>query len=270
MLSVSNLISYTYCPRKLYFEKVLKISPPLKDVMLKGTIKHKVFEKYTEKEKELVESIKPKQKEHEIRNLIQKNYINILIDLIKNYKKEFKKFQIKPLIFYQSSLPIYLTESRIRSENIYQFIKQNQVFGEELWKTLTPKYLSELRIESKELKIRGVIDKIEIHPDQYIPIELKSGSIPKYGVWPGHQLQIISYIMLLRTKYNKVNQGAVHYIDHNQKRQIIYNEILKNEVIETRDYVLNMLNSPELPPTLKNQNKCNACFFKPKCYPQSS
>ena len=266
MLAVTDLISYLYCPRKLYLQKVLRIKPALKDSILKGTIKHKVFEKFSEKEQELIRSIKPDSNLEEIKITYQKNYSTILLNLIQTYKPDLKKLKIKPGQLFQSSIPIYVKESELRSSAIFNLIKEKQVYGEELYKNI-PKYITEVKIESLKLGLRGIIDKIEINDNAHIPIELKSGNIPEYGVWPSHQIQITSYIMLMQTQFQNVDHGFIHYIDRNVKRKIVINDILQNEVIELREKTLETLNSPELPPKLTNLSKCMSCQFKEKCHP---
>jgi len=267
MLAVTDLITYLYCPRKLYLQKVLRIKPQLKDSILKkGTIKHQVFEKFSEKEQELIRSIKPNSNLEEIKITYQKNYTNILLNLIKNYKSDLNKLKIKPGKLFQSSISVYIKESELRSSTIYNLIQEKQIYGEELCKTI-PKYLTEVKIESSKLGLRGVIDKIEILDKKHIPIELKSGSMPEFGVWPGHQIQITSYIMLMQNQFENVDQGVIHYIDHNIKRKVIINDILQNEVIELKEQTLETLNSPDIPQKLTNLSKCKSCQFKEKCHP---
>lgn len=269
MLSITDLLTFKYCPRKLYLRKVLKITPKLKSALIIGKIKHEVFEKITEKEKGIITSITSQEQQDQIFQKYQKNYSTILMELLIKYKLELKKFKLKPSKLFKSTIPVYLQDSELRSQNVYNFIKENQLLGEKLWENLSPKYLSEVYIESADLRLKGIIDKIEVHQDAYVPIEFKSGSIPEFGVWPGHQLQLISYIMLMKSKFDKpVSKGLIHYLDHNIRRQIQINDILEREVLETRDETLETLNSSELPPLVKDRKKCINCEFRDKCYNQ--
>jgi len=50
-----------------------------------------------------------------------------------------------------------------------------------------PILISEQRIGSDKLQLKGIVDRIEVYENGYVPVELKTGKIPKEGVWPGHR-----------------------------------------------------------------------------------
>ena len=79
---------------------------------------------------------------------------------------------------YKKSFRFILDESSIRANNIFSFIEANNVFGEELWQKLTPKILSELRVDSDELRLKGIIDQVHVYDADYVPFELKTGRMP--------------------------------------------------------------------------------------------
>jgi len=144
---------------------------------------------------------------------------------------------------------------------------QNKVYGEELWNSLTPKIKSEIKIQSDALALTGIIDRIEEYKEGPVPIELKTGSMPKEGVWPGHRIQIAAYALLLEEKLKQpIKEGFVHYLDADEKRHIAINPFLKEEVKELKEKVRNLLNSAEIPEITENSNKCNVCGLKDKCF----
>ncbi len=44
MISASELGAWDFCPRQVYFKRILGIKTEKNEVMVKGTVKHKIFE----------------------------------------------------------------------------------------------------------------------------------------------------------------------------------------------------------------------------------
>lgn len=269
MISVTALSSYLYCPRKLYMQYVLEIAPPPKDVLVKGSIRHQVFDEVNKVEEDIITKniLKPVPRE-DINTLYRKAYYDLLMKALQQNKTSIEEVNLKPLTIFHEAWPIFLQEAKFRSNNIFDFIQQNKIFGKELWAQLTPKYITELKITSDKLQLKGVIDKIEVHnKTKYIPFEIKTGKMPSTGVWPGHKIQIIAYIFLMKEYFNTdVNQGYLYYSDYHEKREIVVNPFSEIELKELINKVNTLLNSKYPPPICDNRNKCNACGLKDKCY----
>ncbi len=267
MISVTTLCSYMYCPRKLFLQYVLKLTEPPKEALIKGSIRHKVYENINLVEQEIVKSIKELHTLEDLKGKYHQRYREILLDVIKQKKEDLKQFNIQPQDLFKQTWPLILAESETRASLIHNFILKNNIFGEELWEKLTPKIESELRIESKNLGLRGIIDQIEVYQVGFVPIELKTGKTPKEGVWPGHKIQLIAYALLLEEKFKtEVKEGFVHYLDSKQKRHIPLNPFMRLEVKELIKKVNFLLNSDKIPNFEKNQNKCINCGLKDDCY----
>jgi CRISPR-associated protein Cas4 len=269
MIAVSLLSSYLYCPRRIFLEKVLGIRPPPAPPTFKGTVKHKVFDLINKYEEDLVTSIKSFQPFDDVFALYRRKYYKILSNTIIEFKPKLKELNIDPMQLFHKSWETFLKEARVRASNVFQFIKENKIYGTKLWENLTPKYLTELFLESKNLQLRGIIDKVEVNKGNYMPIELKSGNPPKTGVWPGNKIQLLAYILLLKEKYN-ATEGYIHYIDHDDKRTITFNPFSEQEVIKIRDNITNLLESKTPPKIQENKNKCTNCQLKEQCFKISS
>jgi CRISPR-associated protein Cas4 len=191
----------------------------------------------------------------------------VLRKAIVNGKKRLDDVKIGMLDAYRKSLPFVLEESSARAINIFSFIEANNVFGEELWQKLTPKIISELRVESDELRLKGIVDQVHVYDDHYVPFELKTGKTPNDGVWPSHRIQIAAYSLLLQEHFRKpVKEGFVFYLDAREKRRIAINPFMKEEVKKIVDEVIELLESRNLPDFCSNQNKCIKCGVKQTCY----
>ena len=266
-ISVSLLSSYLYCSRKLFLEKVLMLEEPPKESLVMGSIRHEAYDSINKKEEEIVVSITKRTNLEDIQELYKKNYLKILRKAIANNKKRLDGVSVNMLEAYRKSFPFIMEESSLRASNIFSFIEANNIFGEELWEKLTPKIISELRIESDELKLKGIIDQVHVYGNEYLPFELKTGRTPDNGVWPSHRIQIAAYSLLLQEKFSKqVKEGFVVYLDTKEKRHIAINPFMKQEVKQIVDEVIALLESKELPDFCNNENKCRKCGLKQTCY----
>lgn len=271
MLSVTDLCSYLYCPRKVYLQKVLKLKAPPKDVTTRGSIHHEVLDKINQTDKEVIISIKPNQDLNQIIQIYQTKYYGIIQETIKEFQDEIKKVNLDIEILSQELFPKCIILAKQKSEETYSYIQKYKVYGENLW-NIIPKFLTELEISSEELGIRGIIDKVEILEDQkYLPYELKTGSMPINGVWPNHKIQILAYIMLLNSKFNtNITEGIVHYLDKDEKRLIKTNPFSEIKVKELIQEVNELILSKKIPEPVKNENKCRSCGLKEECYKQNN
>ena len=155
----------------------------------------------------------------------------------------------------------------MRAKNIFDFINSNNVFREELWAKLTPKIISEMRIDSEELRLKGIIDQVYVYGNEYVPFELKTGRSPQDGIWPSHRIQIAAYSLLLEERFNKeIKEGFVVYLDSNEKRHIAINPFMREEVKQIVDEVIGLLESKSIPDFCGNENKCRKCGLKQTCY----
>jgi CRISPR-associated protein Cas4 len=135
-----------------------------------------------------------------------------------------------------------------------------------LWDKLTPKIESEFKIASDSLELKGIVDQIEVYPSGRVPIELKTGSMPKEGVWPGHRIQLGAYALLMEERFGKkIKEGFVHYLDPNIRRQVVINPFLRQEVKELKNKIRQMLDGKDIPAAADNENKCKKCGLREQC-----
>ena len=266
-ISVSLLSSYLYCPRKLFLERVLMLKEPPKESIVMGSIRHETYDNMNKKEEEIVTSITKKTTLEDIQKLYKQNYLGILRKSVANNRRRLEEINVNMLDAYKKAFPFIIEESSVRAANIFNFIEASNVFGEELWQKLTPKIISELGVESEELRLKGVIDQVHVYSSDYVPFELKTGRAPSDGVWPSHRVQIAAYSLLLQEKFSKpVKEGFVLYLDSKEKRHVAINPFMKLEIKQLTDDVINLLENVNLPDFCSNQNKCRKCGLRQTCY----
>jgi CRISPR-associated protein Cas4 len=266
-ISVTMLSSYLYCPRKLFLQQVLALEEPPKESLVLGTLRHEVYESINQAEERIVKLVGPGIQYHQLIGLYKNFYSKVLREKIINNKPRMREVNLDMVEVFRKTWPLILNEAELRAENIQSFIKTYNVYGKELWEKLTPKIISELRVESEALQLKGIIDRIEVYEKGYVPIELKTGKMPADGVWPGHRVQIAAYAMLLEEKFHTtVKEGFVNYLDSKEKRHIAINPFMREEITKLVKEVQDLLKHHYPPKQTENKNKCSYCGIRDQCY----
>lgn len=267
MIAVTSLTSYLFCPRKLFLEKVLGYEEIPRALLVKGLIKHRVFDEINHYEANLVSSFGRGITKGEIFDKYSALYLDILRRAVLNSRKQLKMADLTPMAAFKQFQLLFNHEAESRADNIFIFMKEKNVFGSELWDNLTPKIKSEYKIFAEDLGISGKVDQVLVYPDCVVPIELKSGKAPKEGAWENHKVQLAAYALLLESVFKvSIGAGYVKYIDEGISRRIEINAFLKDQVRELIASVNGLLQSRSLPGKCGNVNKCEKCGLKKICY----
>lgn len=266
-ISVTMLSSYIYCSRKLFLQRVLAVEEPPKESLVLGTLRHEIYDFINQKEERIVASITKKIQCQEIISIYKSFYSKALRERVIKNKSKIKEVNMDIVDVFKRTWPLILNEAETRANNIFNFIQKYNIYGKELWEQLTPKIISELRVSSDKLQLKGIIDRIEQYETGYTPIELKTGKMPNEGVWPGHRIQIAAYALLIEEKFNTtVKEGFINYLDAKQTRHIAINPFMKEEIIDLVKEVQELLSSKQPPKYCENRNKCTNCGLRETCY----
>ncbi len=267
MLAVTSLSAYLFCPRKLFLEKVMGYVEIPKAVLVKGAIKHKVFEEMGKHEANIVGSFVKGVTKEQILDKYNSIYSEILRRVILNSKKQLSLAKLLPISAFKQFQPIFQQEAASRAESLFNFIKEKNIFGTDLWESMTPKIKSEYKISAEKLGLSGKIDQVLVYPESIVPIEIKSGSAPKEGAWENHKVQLAAYALMLEDMFNTpIEAGYVKYMDENISRRIEINPFLKDQVKSLIKEVQGLVSSKNLPDKVSNTNKCEKCGLKKICY----
>jgi len=267
MLAVTSLTAYLFCPRKLFLEKVMGYSEIPKALLVKGAIKHKVFEEMEKHEANIISSFGKGITKDQIFDKYNSVYSEVLRRVILNSRKQLSLAKMLPVSAFKQFQPIFRQEAVSRADALFEFIEKKNVYGVELWETFTPKIKSEYRVSAESLGLSGKVDQVLVYPDNVVPIEIKSGSAPREGAWENHKIQLAAYALMLESIFNvSIAAGYVKYMDENISRRIEINPFLKDQVSGLIKDVNNMLNARILPKKVSNTNKCEKCGLKKICY----
>jgi len=264
ILNVTDLSSYLYCPRKFFLTKVKGMKEPLNKAMVEGSIRHKVLEEFGNNEQRLIENLE-KINHTFTKESVTEFYEAYLKELIRHvlYKNErmiyaFKinSDELKDKIEMQMN-----NEIKLRVDSIMNTIKKGFV-GKELWENLSPKYLSEYKVLSEKLGLKGRIDRLMIKDiDEIIPFELKTRVSEK--IWPSDEVQLTAYAMLLEEEYGRqITKGILE--SGNIKHEMEITEKEKQKVVELIKEVHEVLENgrAKFPSSFA---KCQSCNFEEDC-----
>jgi len=258
LIPVSALSSWVHCPRQFYLSYVLEIEEPPKDVMILGLIKHKLHEQISLQEESVVTTLK---KDDKVEEILHSSFASLLKNIVTNHANALRMVSVPLTSAFQKAMPIVKFEATDRAQRIMPFL-QKGITGDALWHALTPKVKTEYSIQSQKLGLKGRIDRLELYESRLLPVELKSGNPPQEGVWEEHRIQVASYALMLEDTFSTtVPEAIVQYVDHNQRRLIVLNPFLKEQVVEIIAKVKNCLETKELPDGC-GREKCSACNSK--------
>ena len=261
LLSVTDLSAYKFCIRSLYLRLVLGFREPVKPVMVLGSIRHKIYDEANKREEELVTQVGSGMDRQKILSLFSEAYDEILHQSISVYSSQLGTLGMNAAEVASQLEPAVLSQAHSRADEIISFSSRAKLFGSELWEALTPKIITELRVLSKSLRLKGVVDRIEVYGNEYVPVEIKTGRTPSEGVWPDHRMQLAAYMLLLNDRFNtNVKEGQVNYVATNQTRQVVMNPFMEYEVKSAVNDVFSLIERPEVPEPC-GKPYCSVCLM---------
>ncbi|MFH1711397.1 MAG: CRISPR-associated protein Cas4 [Nanoarchaeota archaeon] len=256
IISITDITGYLYCPRKIYLKLVKGIRSPPTQRMINGMLRHKVFDVFNKNEKILVENIKEKTEEKEIRE----QYAFLLEDITKHILIQnntlAKKFRIDEREFLKSVKETMNPEIELRIKSIILVLEKG-FFGKELWRNLSPKYLTEFKLESEELGLRGRVDRVQF-AESITPYEVKT----RDKIYDSDKIQLAGYALLLEKEFNKdIENGIIEF--SGQQQNIPLTKELKNQVLEIAEKIRNLTEENAGMPS--NFQKCRSCELNENC-----
>jgi CRISPR/Cas system-associated exonuclease Cas4 (RecB family) len=258
LISVTNLSSYLYCPLSLYQQKVLGYREKLNEAMIRGSIRHNFLDSANKYEENIIVHLPKSVSKEDILRSYSETYGNLLRKAVSDYRKSLAMFDLVPEEVFSQLVPVVTAESQSRAVNVFNFMTENKFFGEELWKNLSPRILTEVRVKSDSLRLKGTVDRVELYGnDVVVPVELKTGKMPRDGVWPSHRVQAVAYMMLLKELYNaEVSKAVIRYLDHGTDKAVVLNPFMELEVNELTEKVFRLFSS-EIAPKPCGRTSCS-------------
>ena len=261
LITVTNLSAYAFCQRGLYLKLVKKLREPVKPVMILGSIRHQIYDEANKNEERLVKQISSDLNREQILKLFANTYSGFLHKSIYGYTSKLASMKMDANTVSLEMQPAVLSQAHARADEILSFSSKAKLFGQELWTALTPKIITELSVSSKRLHLKGIVDRVEVYGNEYVPAEIKTGRVPSEGVWPDHRLQLSAYMLLLKDKFNvNIKEGVVKYVATNQTRQGSMNPFMEYEVTSAVQNVFALMERKDIP-DFCGKKYCSICIL---------
>jgi len=188
--SPSSINLYNQCPRRYYYQYILKLETSTSIHLVRGNIAHTVLEDFYTKD---ISNINMKNYEAEIKIKIQE----LLINTWKDYKEKLDQLNLSPdvLTFYFEETLLMLTNwadkfiAKVKSFDNLSF--------KEIFDKLTP--IREQHYISEELSVRGFIDAIEDRDGKIRVMDYKTSK--RFELSPSYKRQLSIYALLYKQKH---------------------------------------------------------------------
>ena len=259
ILSITDITSYMYCPRKFYLKKIRGLKEMPNKAMIKGRLKHEIFDIFNRNEKNIVINITSKIKKEEILKLYRTEALKITNQIINLHGDELSKFRISNFDFLNEILSNLEKEIMLKVESVNEGIKKG-FLANELWEKLFPKYLSEVEMISENLALKGRIDRLELG-NKIIPHEIKT----RNEIYEADKIQLAGYALILEDRFNKkIDIGIIE--TENEKVEIKIDKQLKDRFLQIMEEIRTMLRERKELPINSSFKKCQSCKFQDICF----
>lgn len=261
MLEVTSLLTYLYCPRKLFLEKILHLEKPFNLNLLIGTIKHDLMKRIVDALPMIVRSLT---QEINLHDHLQKTYDKVLEEVLLFYNVDIIVHHLDTTPFRQELQEILTLELQFFEELITDNINQHHCYGDALWDVFSPQFRTEVYLASKNLSLKGKIDRLAVCSEMVVPYELKFSATAV--LYETYTIQVGSYLLLLQDAGYPAAYGTVYFPTFHKKENITINPFLKHEIQQLITKVGALLLSKSLPSYCNNKAKCNSCEYRVRCY----
>lgn len=124
-----------------------------------------------------------------------------------------------------------------------------------------------LPVWNQRMGLSGKCDAVEFHPDGTVyPVEYKHG---KRRRWINDDLQVAAQALCLEEMLQRpVPRGAIFHQQSRRRREVVIDDLLRQEVERAADAVHQLLAQRQLPPTVDDARRCEECSLKDICEPE--
>ena len=226
MQSPSSINLYKQCPRKYYYQYILKLPTKPSIHLIRGSIVHEILEKFFSLD---VNQFDENEYEYGLRSYVSAS-------LLKQWKES--KNKLMKLELSKQELETYLIESQQMLNNFVTMfsekLKEKMIQGlslEKAFEILTPAVEEEIRNE--ELQVRGFIDAIHSDGNEIVIMDYKTSN--KDTISPEYRLQLGIYALLYKLKHNETpTQVGINFLKFTEQKIDVTDELLNEAEFEIK------------------------------------
>jgi CRISPR-associated exonuclease Cas4 len=252
-ISVSDLLLYLNCPRKVYFvNRGFELFPEMNVSRVERMLFKELSLTYAESMK------KCSLKADILHKELEDNLVQIRKDL--------------PLLFpgeLEGVEKEVLNEAEMRARSKIPEIANNllsavEEYGlESMLAALIP-IKTEPFLSSEKLNLKGVPSKLVCFEGLQVPSILKPGNCPEQGVWASDRLHVAALVLLLEAENEKeVPFAFVEYVSFGILRKVTIRSSDRREVLQICRRVEKIKTG--LMPERKEEKFCSECNFLEQC-----
>ncbi|MBU7029895.1 MAG: CRISPR-associated protein Cas4 [Theionarchaea archaeon] len=253
MIQITDLVKLRLCPYRFYLEKMKKKKAPTTQEMYLGKVYHKIAEETVKRENQIFEELEPGCTSRKVFDVLYAEYCRVIRNVILRRKQKLTSLNIDYETLMEELRDYY---KEVAIEKVFSIKKAFEKKEEDVIIGHVEYY-----IENSELGLLGRVDRIEIHGEVLLPVEIKT--VEKKRPTSSELLQLAGYALLLeRERGTTVSKGIVEY----PSKRILVDipDKLKEYILKLRDYALEILNG-EIPKKVRT-DKCDRCHFYDMCW----
>lgn len=259
-VSVSALIDYLYCPKYSYLRHVEGLKPALTARCVKGIIKHELVKYVLLKQFSLVSKVSCEMNVREMAEFL----FDGLLSGLEVVKLKFRMMLI-PEGFEWGEMVIDLVD--LLWSISFHWARELKVFsdfcgfeGEALARYFVPWRDFEVCFQACEIGISG--GRVDVIEDG-LPVEIKTGVSPKFGIFMHHRLQLVCYSLLMEYASGRdVDFATVFYMNGFDRRGFVVDNDLRCWALGVRDEAFRVFSMDEPP----KKSICNRrCSLRRHC-----
>lgn len=124
-----------------------------------------------------------------------------------------------------------------------------------------------LPLYSEKYGLSGKADVVEMRPDEIIPVEYKKG---KRREFDNDNVQLMAQGLCLEEMFGrKILRGFIFHAASKRRREVVFDEHLRNETIAVIEAVRSLLETETIP-AAEFKPRCNGCSLYGTCLPKLS
>lgn len=128
-----------------------------------------------------------------------------------------------------------------------------------------------VRLESVELGLLAVVDRVEGDGDSVTPVDIKRGKPSGDGTpWPADRIQVLAQAALLRDAGHTVDRGILYYAATHQRVEVLVDDAAIAELQEVVAEARVVASAPRPPLPLVASRKCPRCSLVGLCLPDET
>lgn len=253
MIQITDLVKLKLCPYRFYLEKMKKKRVPTNQQMYIGRVYHRIAEEAVRREGHIFEELQPGCTSRDVFDVLYAEYCRVIRNVILRRKKKLKSLKIDYEGLMNNLRDYYKKKAIKKAVSMKKAFKKKEegiIVGS-----------VEYYLKNKDLGLLGRVDRIELHGNMLIPVEIKT--VEKKSPTKNEMLQLAGYALLLeQERSTSVKKGIVEYPS---KRVLVdIPDKLKELVIQLRDYAREILDG-KIPEKVRT-DKCDRCHFFDVCW----